>query len=53
MVENTVSIACSLATVLLTYRFLIYVADLNYIMLLFDVGLGWVTSDYVGHGHKI
>ena len=25
---------------LLTYRFLIYVADLNYIMLLFDDGLG-------------
>ena len=29
---------------LLTYRLLIYVVDLNYVMLLFDVGLGWVTS---------
>jgi len=36
--------------VLLTHRFLIYVADLNHIMLLFDVGLGWVTSDYISHG---
>ena len=33
--------------VLLTYRFLTYVADLNYIMLLFDVRLGWVTCDYI------
>ena len=23
---------------------------LNYIMLLFDVGLGWVTSDYISRG---
>ena len=31
---------------------MIYVADLNYIyiMLLFDVGLGWVTSDYISRG---
>ena len=31
---------------------MIYVADLNYIMLLFDVGLGWVvvTSDYISGG---
>jgi len=38
--------------VLLTYRFLIYVADLNYIMLLFDVGLGWVCKvmGWVGLG---
>ena len=35
---------------LLTYRLLIYVVDLNYVMLLFDVGLGWVRSDYMGHG---
>ena len=32
--------------VLLTYRFLIYVADLNYMMFLFDVGLGWVWSGH-------
>jgi len=30
--------------------FMIYVADLNYIMLLFDVGLGWVTNDYISRG---
>ena len=34
---------------------MIYVADLNYIMLLFDVGLGWVglgwvTIDYISCG---
>jgi len=38
--------------VLLTHRFLIYVADLNHIMLLFDVGLGWVCEvmGWVGLG---
>ena len=37
-----------------TYRFLIYVADLNYIMLLFDVGLGWVCKvmGWVGLGYR-
>ena len=40
--------------VLLTYRFLIYVADVNYIMLLFDVGLGWVCKvmGWVGLGYR-
>jgi len=40
--------------VLLTYRFLIYIADLNHIMLLFDVGLGWVGSvkSWVGLGYR-